>query len=537
MFVNHSTGELQEEFKPLEGQTNEGLGADIGNQGSDGKDMALRSEDKSNNSEPKDRTNPFRNLGSAAEKWEARLETDQEIKETTEPMKQDEHNDERIDGEDLRFTHQDEDGDKDAQIQADATEEQAQLAAKAEETMEQEELEDPFGREDKSKEEDSPCDRDTKAAETSKIIPDKALNKLSDSPQDELEKIEVKPKDESIPRYQQAQPNELPRLNLPSQIEDREEKERLRSELTERIQKSSQSENFEADISYGRKMWSDCENLTGRLSGELAEQLRMILEPTQSSKLGGEFRSGKRINMRKVISYVASHFRKDKIWMRRTIPDKRRYQVLLAIDDSRSMAETMCGTFALEALTLISTAMTKLEVGDLGVARFGGAIGAEILHPLGSPFTPEVGASIMSKLRFSEDNTINDRPMVELLTSINRILEEEGSNIQISSQNVGLKQLVIMLADGRFHEKDALHRAVRYAMERSEALYAFIVLDNPENSILETQTVSFQAGKPVFTGYMDDFPFPLYVVLQDIHSLPHTLADLLRQWMQFQSIQ
>ena len=41
----------------------------------------------------------------------------------------------------------------------------------------------------------------------------------------------------------------------------------------------------------------------------------------------GEYRTGKRISMRRVIGYIASHYRKDKIWMRRTRPDKRRYQV------------------------------------------------------------------------------------------------------------------------------------------------------------------------------------------------------------------
>ena len=33
--------------------------------------------------------------------------------------------------------------------------------------------------------------------------------------------------------------------------------------------------------------------------------------------------------MRKVIAYIASHFRKDKIWLRRTRPDQRTYQVTL----------------------------------------------------------------------------------------------------------------------------------------------------------------------------------------------------------------
>lgn len=41
--------------------------------------------------------------------------------------------------------------------------------------------------------------------------------------------------------------------------------------------------------------------------------------------------------MRKIIPYVASQFRKDKIWLRRTKPSKRQYQVLIAVDDSQSM--------------------------------------------------------------------------------------------------------------------------------------------------------------------------------------------------------
>jgi midasin len=59
----------------------------------------------------------------------------------------------------------------------------------------------------------------------------------------------------------------------------------------------------------------------------LAEQLRLILEPTRATRLAGEYRSGKRLNMRRVIAYIASHFRKDKIWLRRTRPDQRTYQV------------------------------------------------------------------------------------------------------------------------------------------------------------------------------------------------------------------
>ena len=43
--------------------------------------------------------------------------------------------------------------------------------------------------------------------------------------------------------------------------------------------------------------------------------------------------------MRKVIPYIASQFRKDKIWLRRTKKSKRDYQIVLAVDDSSSMAD------------------------------------------------------------------------------------------------------------------------------------------------------------------------------------------------------
>lgn len=78
---------------------------------------------------------------------------------------------------------------------------------------------------------------------------------------------------------------------------------------------------------------------TQEATAHLCEQLRIVLEPQLSQHLQGDFRTGKRLNMRKVISFIASHYRNDKIWLRRTLPSKRDYKLLLAIDDSLSMKE------------------------------------------------------------------------------------------------------------------------------------------------------------------------------------------------------
>jgi midasin len=72
--------------------------------------------------------------------------------------------------------------------------------------------------------------------------------------------------------------------------------------------------------------------------------------------------------MKKVISFIASHYRNDKIWLRRTLPSKRDYKILLAIDDTLSMKEGGLGFFSLEALSTISEALHRLEVGKVAVA-------------------------------------------------------------------------------------------------------------------------------------------------------------------------
>ncbi|KAL0049173.1 hypothetical protein WJX82_008148 [Trebouxia sp. C0006] len=284
-----------------------------------------------------------------------------------------------------------------------------------------------------------------------------------------------------------------------------ESAQQLRREVELRVKAASDGtlvlDTSQQSIAYGQEVWGRCEALTAGLSSDLAEQLRLVLEPQLASKMAGEYRTGKRISMKRVIAYIASHFRKDKIWLRRTRPDKRKFQVVVAVDDSRSMGENGCGSFALEALTLICRAMARLEVGEMGVVSYGGSNSILPLHPLEKPFTDANGPGIMAQMKFDQDNTIADNPMVELLTSMQHMLEQA----RVRSVGVGgsqdLHQLVIIVADGRFHEKESLQRVVAEASSKKGVLYAFIVLDNPASSLLDMQTVSFANGKPVFNKF------------------------------------
>lgn len=136
--------------------------------------------------------------------------------------------------------------------------------------------------------------------------------------------------------------------------------------------------------------WNTLSSVTDPAARDLSEKLRLVLEPTQASRLKGDYRTGRRINMRKIIPYIASQFRKDKIWLRRTKPSKREYQIVLAIDDSSSMADNHSKELAFESLSLITKALTYLEAGQLSVLSFGEE--TNILHPLGETFSEQSGS-------------------------------------------------------------------------------------------------------------------------------------------------
>ena len=125
------------------------------------------------------------------------------------------------------------------------------------------------------------------------------------------------------------------------------------------------------------------------------------------------------------------------------------------------MRENGCGTFAMEAVALIARALGRLEVGEVGVVRFGGAGSARLLHPLDKPFTDEDGPRVLAQLQFDQDNTIADTPIMDLIVSLKHILAKARQSMSAGSMaRPALHQLVLIMSDGRFHEKESLRRAV-----------------------------------------------------------------------------
>jgi len=65
-------------------------------------------------------------------------------------------------------------------------------------------------------------------------------------------------------------------------------------------------------------------------------------------------------------------------------------------------------------------------------------------------------AQVVSQFSFAQDNTISDEPVVDLLRFLSSLLHSAAQRVSAASAASGhanLRQLVLVIADGRFHEK------------------------------------------------------------------------------------
>jgi len=279
---------------------------------------------------------------------------------------------------------------------------------------------------------------------------------------------------------------------------------------------------------HAQDLWSKFTDLTSDLSASLCESLRAILEPLVATKLQGDYKTGKRISLKKIIPYIASSFRKDKIWLKRTKPNKRRYQVMLAIDDSHSMRNHGAGRLALEAMTVLTKALTALEVGELALVSFGSQV--QLLHPFTRPFTDAAGAFALGHFQFQQQLT----RWPDLLERTVSILDEAKSIGGGGSGGEQHHQLVFVISDARVQQdREVVARWTREALSKNQLLVLIIVEGgDAKDSIQNTKTVSYPNGKIKIADYLDEFPFPYYILLRDIQSLPEIVADALRQWFE-----
>ncbi|KAG0373871.1 AAA ATPase midasin [Mortierella sp. AD032] len=469
-----------------------------------------RPSNEDNNEKPKKReTNPHRSLAEALKNWK------QKLQDLTDPDEEEEADEEKP-AEEKSKDEEDKEGEE-MEVDENQAFEYLQNDDEAHD-METMDVDMDKGPDDQKPQVDEQAMDEAKPENAAGAFFSQRMDKRKENKDDDEDETDDKKreKDRTSDAHEPLKPEEI---------------EELRQQLEVSL---GDWRSTGRDPKDAQALWQKYDNLTQDLALGLCEQLRLILEPTQATKLKGDYRTGKRLNMKKIIPYIASQFKKDKIWLRRTKPSKRQYQVMISIDDSTSMSESHSVQLAYEALALISKALSQLEVGEIGIMSFGERV--DLLHPFDQPFTGEAGAKVLQRFGFDQSKT----KVKEMMESSIALLQHAKMNQSGASRSQELWQLQIIISDGICESHETLKALVRQAAEQ-QIMLIFIILDNkPEKeSIMKMTTASFTSvnGMPKLSlnPYLETFPFDYYVVLQNINSLPETLADALRQYFSFVS--
>lgn len=466
----------------------------------------------------------FKKMGDALERW---YKQHQQIQTSTEKQDPEQKIEKDVDMADADFEHlPDENAEADAQAIGTATEEEAKAIdeSMALPSNERQEKEDP---------DQHAMDIDKEEPDHSKEIP----TQENQQPRSK-EPAESDGRPNAFVGETRSQDNLEDEMDLGEHdVEDNESDVDVVETQLSGTHLEDSSARTDAD---SRALWAHHESSTRTLAQGLTEQLRLILEPTSATKLRGDFRTGKRLNLKRIIPYIASGYKRDKIWLRRSLPSKRAYQIMIAVDDSQSMAESGSADLAFETVALVARSLTMLEAGELCVVGFGNDV--RVTHPFEKPFTSDAGAEVFSKFGFKQDRT-DVRKLVDVSTNI-----FQSARLRATGAGADLWQLQIIISDGVCDNHAEIQRLVRKAQEQ-RIMVLFVIVDAGKNgdggssdaagqqnrekkqSILDLQSVDItEDGKVVRWRYMDRFPFKWYLVVRDVRDLPSVLATALRQW-------
>jgi midasin len=201
------------------------------------------------------------------------------------------------------------------------------------------------------------------------------------------------------------------------------------------------------------------------------------------------------------------------------------------IDNSSSMVTS--GPLALDAAALISTALKRLEIGDLSIVSF--AENVNIVHPFGKPFDDNAGARVISHFDFNSQRT-NLGLGLETIFPLMIDAKDRSESSRLGSTMSVVLQLLFVISDAKIDSENRanLDLVIRNYSEQN-IFVVLIIIDqtaDPKDSIFNTKSIEFHNDKILTKRYLDDFPFPYYIAISDLDTLPEVLCDALKEWFQ-----
>jgi len=258
-------------------------------------------------------------------------------------------------------------------------------------------------------------------------------------------------------------------------------------ELIDR-KRTAEHERKEAQTNYER-VYEKISHLIEHLKGYLGNIFLKNIKPTYK----GYYRSGQRLDIRRLIEYEASFKVDDRLWLRRKLPSKKDYKFTLVIDESGSMGGEH-GERAIEALLLFMETLDLLEIN---------------FEIIGFNDAPSIHRKFNGKMSVPEKEDIID----EVSQYMGSGCTADADAIKLAIDNMkkqqGERRVIIMLTDG-----EGNINTTGISMEE--------ILREAEDSDIEVIGIGVGEG----IEYVQKV-YPHYVVVPEMDDLPLEVAGLL----------
>jgi len=208
------------------------------------------------------------------------------------------------------------------------------------------------------------------------------------------------------------------------------------------------------------------------------------------------------------------------------------------------MKECGVGPMALQTLCIVCQALAQLEVGEYAVLAFGSDKPRALLslgagQPHAAVFGWEQARPLLEEFTFDEESAdSHNRGISDLMQRCSQLFDERND-----FNPRPFCQVTLLISDGRFN-KAKVRAWVHAALSQQQLPLLIIVDSNTEGSstdkkatgsrrsVFDIKAVTYEGGKCNVVPYLQDFPFPYYVVVQDLQALPSVLSDVLKQWFE-----
>lgn len=159
-------------------------------------------------------------------------------------------------------------------------------------------------------------------------------------------------------------------------------------------------------------------------------------------------------------------------------------------------------------------------------------------------FGLEQAGPVLADFTFEEESPdSHNRSLADVMKLASELFEQRSGG----SPPRPFCQVILIISDGRFN-KGKVRPMVQAALAKQQLPLLVIVDAVSESargecgkagrrSLFDLKAVTYEGGQCKVLPYLQDFPFPHYIVVQDIGGLPGCLCSVLKQWFELAAAQ